>query len=138
MIATTPEQIGFPHARQIIRIERLVRPRRRAKPAREVVWLATSLGPEQASPKELLRWIRQYWQIEGGEHQRIDASMAEDACRVRHPKASWSLAIIRRFVLGEYHRWATQQPKKRDRDLTCYFHQNQAGITKLINSLVLK
>jgi len=137
-VPITPEQAGFPHAAQIVRLERRTRSQRGAKPSREVVWLVTSLTPEQASPRELLRWIRQYWRIEGGEHQRLDASLAEDACRVRHPKASWTLAILRRFVLGEYHPWARRQNKRRDRDLSCYFNENQMHPSALINTLVLK
>lgn len=132
----TPEQAGFPHAAQLVRVERITRARRRGKITREVVWLLTSLTPEQASPKELLRWIRQYWQIEGGEHQRLDGPMDEDRCRIRHPKAAWSLAVMRRFVLGQYHPWAEKRQKKRERDTTCYFHENQMNLSNLIKSLV--
>ena len=109
-------QMGFPHARQLARLERQA-----GSGEKETVWVITSLGPEQAGPERLLELTRAYWGIENGGHGRLDNSGDEDRCRVRHPVAATALAWLRRFILGEFTVWARGQPKARDRTLPTFY-----------------
>jgi len=111
---TTPEQMGFPHAAQIARIDR-IRELKGGKQEVETVWIVTSLTAQQADAARLLELVRTYWSIENGTHYRLDVSAGEDRCRVRHPVSATVLGILRRAVQGEYRAWAQGQPCKRDR-----------------------
>jgi hypothetical protein len=110
----TPEQMGFPHAAQVARIDR-IRELNGGKQEVETVWVVTSLTAQQADAARLLGLVRLYWSIENGTHYPLDVSAGEDRCRVRHPVAVTVLGILRRAVQGEYRAWARAQPRKRDR-----------------------
>lgn len=111
---TTPEQMGFPHAAQVARLDR-IRELKGGKQEAETVWVVTSLTAQQANSERLLELVRTYWSIENGTHYRLDVSAGEDRCRVRHPVAATVFGILRRAVQGEYRAWARDQPRKRDR-----------------------
>jgi len=112
----TPAQMGFPHAAQVARLDR-IRELKSGRQEVESVWIVTSLTAEQADPERLLELARQYWSIENGTHYPLDVSAGEDRCRVSHPVAATTLGILRRAVQGEARAWARRQPRKRDR--TC-------------------
>lgn len=60
----TAGRLGFPHARQVLRIQRK---RRRIGTRRwqtETVYAITDLQAHQASPDELATWGRGHWTIE--------------------------------------------------------------------------
>lgn len=109
----TPGQIGFPHAVQLARLER-IRELKNGKQEVETFWIVTSLSPEQATPSRLLELARLYWEIENGTHYRLDVSAGEDRCRVRNPIAATVLGILRRAVQGEYRAWSRRQSNPRD------------------------
>ncbi len=111
---TTPVQMGFPHAAQVARVDR-IREIKTGRQEVETVWILTSLRAEEASPERLLELVRLYWSIENGTHHPLDVSAGEDQCRVRHRVAATVLGIMRRAVQGEYRAWAQGQPRKRDR-----------------------
>lgn len=111
---TTPEQLSFPHAAQVARIDR-IRELKSGKQQVETVWIVTSLTAQQANDARLLELVRTYWTIENGTHYPLDVSAGEDRCRVRHPVAATVFGILRRAVQGEYRAWARGQPKTRDR-----------------------
>ena len=50
------------------------------------------------SARELLAEVRKHWEVEV-EHNRLDVSMGEDACRVRTGWGPANFAILRRFGL---------------------------------------
>lgn len=110
----TPSQLGFPHAAQVARLDR-IRAHQNGKQEVETVWLVTSLGPEEANLQRLLELARQYWCIENGLHYRLDVSAGEDRCHVRQPVAATVYGILRRAVQGEFRAWARAQPRARDR-----------------------
>ena len=112
----TPAQMGFPHAAQVARLDR-IRELKSGRQEVETVWLVTSLTAKQADLERLLELARQYWSIENGTHYPLDVSAGEDRCRVRHPVAATTLGILRRAVQGEARAWGRRQPRKRDR--TC-------------------
>jgi hypothetical protein len=108
--------MGFPHAAQVARIDR-IRELKHGRQEVETVWILTSLTAGQAEAARLLELARQYWSIENGTHYPLDVSAGEDRCRVRHPVAATVLGILRRAVQGEARAWARRQPRARDR--TC-------------------
>ena len=114
VLAVTPEQMGFPHALQLARIDR-IRELKGGQQEVETVWIITSLRTDQADATRLLELVRLYWSIENSTHYPLDVSAGEDQCRVRHPVSVTVFGILRRAVQGEYRVWARGQPKKRDR-----------------------
>ena len=111
---TTPAQMGFPHAAQVARVDR-IRELKNGRQEVETVWILTSLRSQPASPERLLGLLRLYWSMENGTHHPLEASAGEDQCRVRHPVAATVLGILRRAVPGEDRAWARGRPRKRDR-----------------------
>ncbi|HEV2209904.1 MAG TPA: hypothetical protein VG167_14080 [Verrucomicrobiae bacterium] len=134
IMPVTPVQIGFPHALQLARLDRI----RQLSPGRqevETVWLITSLGPEQADEARLLELARLYWTIENGTHYRLDVSAGEDRCRVRHPVAVTVLGILRRAVQGEYRAWARCQRKARDSTCPAFLEKMGRRIPRVLHYL---
>ena len=106
--------MGFPHAVQLARVDR-IRELKGGKQEVQTVWLITSLTTDQADASRLLELARLYWTIENSIHYPLDVSAGEDQCRVRHPVSVTVLGILRRAVQGEHRAWARGQPRARDR-----------------------
>lgn len=70
----------------------------------EVVYLITSLTPQQASPQRLLTLIRGHWSIENGSHYVRDVSFGEDRSRIRSGHAPEVMAALRNLALTLMHR----------------------------------
>lgn len=95
----------------------LVRERtEKGKTSVEVVYGITSLTPQQADAKRLLRLVREHWHIENCLHYVRDVTLGEDACRVRKGNAPQVLAALRNAVVHllagvktENHAAATEQ-----------------------------
>lgn len=95
-IETTPEEIGFFGARQLIRLRR--RRQTPDKDSLEEVLVVTSADPLPdpiANAAHLLRACRAHWTIENGLHHTRDRSYDEDRCQVRDPNAAQLLASMR-------------------------------------------
>jgi hypothetical protein len=75
---------------------------------------------------EMLSRIRQYWDIEGGLHQRLDVSAREDASRVRNRNALLALAIVRRSMIGHFYRWRAGRANQRQSTLMDYYDSMSA------------
>ncbi len=84
----------------------------------ETVGLITDLEPATPGAKDYLQANRQAWGIENGTHPRLDISLNEDRCRVRHPNGQWILGMVRRVVISLYLHWRAHQPKPRHKSLT--------------------
>jgi predicted transposase YbfD/YdcC len=89
--------LDWPGVKQVCLLERVRRIE--GKTTTETVCAVTSLGPEQASAKQLLAISRGHWGIENKLHWIRDMSLGEDACRVRTGEAPEILAAIRNSVL---------------------------------------
>lgn len=89
--------LDWPGAKQVCAAERATT--RRGQTEREVRFAVTSLGPA-AAPAELLARLRGHWAIENRLHWVRDATLGEDACRVRSGAAPQVLAALRNAVLG--------------------------------------
>jgi predicted transposase YbfD/YdcC len=101
-----PPDLGFPHARQVVRLHR----RRIAKGTGEVltdetVYAITSLRPEQASPTQLLHLWQRHWWIENREHWLRDVVFGEDANTTHTGSAPQVFAAFRNPALSLLHRW---------------------------------
>lgn len=94
------EYLDWPGVQQVFRLERLVWHEKHHGYTREVVYGLTSLSPQQASPKKLIRLLRSYWGIESGLHYRRDVTLHEDATRLSVGQAGQNMAIINNLVIG--------------------------------------
>ena len=107
---TDPEQVGFPSARQIAAVTRMVI--RKDKKSNETVRLITSLDASKASGKDLKEIKRDYWGIESKLHYRLDNVLDEDRSRVRNPNAALVLGMFRRVVVSFAIPWSEEKKKK--------------------------
>src|SRR6185312_12235296 len=68
--------------------------------ASEVVYFITSLSPERADARTLLRDQRGHWQIENGLHYIRDLTFDEDRSSVRSGAAPQTLAACRNLAMA--------------------------------------
>lgn len=111
--SATPEQVCFPHVEQIAKLYRHI-----GKHKPETVHLLTSRSAERLNAKQWLDAIREYWGVESGLHQRLDASTNEDQCRVRNRNAIWVLGMFRRLAVSLYAEWRSVDEKRRKASMT--------------------
>lgn len=78
----------------------------------------TSREPERFDALQWLRANRQYWGIEGGLHQRLDASTNEDHCRVRNRNGVWVLGMLRRLAISLFAEWRSRDPRRHRTTMT--------------------
>jgi len=110
---TDPEQAGFPSARQVASVTRIVI--RKDKKSKETVRLITSLSASKASGKDLKEIKRDYWGIESKLHYRLDNVLDEDRSRVRNPNAALVLGMFRRVVVSFAIPWSKEKKKTNKR-----------------------
>ena len=111
--SATPEQICFPHVEQIAQLYRHIG---HHKP--ETVYLLTCRPAARLNATQWLQAIREYWGVEAGLHQRLDASLNEDQCRVRDRNAVWVLGMFRRLAVSLFAEWRSRDPKRKHATLT--------------------
>lgn len=104
-ILTATRGIGFPHAKQIIRItrERLIAST--GQRGVEVVYAICSLPFEQARPTAIATWLRQHWGIENSVHWVRDVTFDEDRHHAHAGNSAQILATIRNAAIN-LHRLA--------------------------------
>jgi predicted transposase YbfD/YdcC len=95
---------NWPHLAQVAQLTRTVTIRKTDKTTCEVVYLLTTLSPEQASPERLLELVRGHWSIENSLHYVRDVTFAEDRSRLRSGYAPQLLAAFRNLALTLIHR----------------------------------
>ena len=88
----------WPHMAQVCRIERTVS--RRSKSSRDVSYAVTSLSPNKATARRLLKLSREHWGIENRLHWVRDVTFDEDRSQVRTEAAPQVLSAIRNTVIG--------------------------------------
>ena len=97
--------MGLAGAAQLIRIERhvqLVRKGQVVNESTEVAFLVTSLWTDEATPEQLLQWVRVHWSIENGQHFRRDRTQDEDRCTVRETMTARNLCLFRSLAIFHY------------------------------------
>jgi hypothetical protein len=117
----TAEQVCFPHVAQVAQLHRLI-----ASHRQETEWLVTSREPARLDAAQWLQADRQYWGIEGGLHQRLDASLREDDCRVRNRNGVWVLGMFRRLAISLFAHWRAADPKRHRTTMTDFHGANGA------------
>ena len=71
----------------------------------ETVYVVTSLSPERASPRALLRHWRRPWWIENRVHWVRDGVFGEDAGTTHTGTAPQAPAALRNLALSLLHHW---------------------------------
>jgi predicted transposase YbfD/YdcC len=99
-ILTAATGIGFPYAKQVIRItrERLVNAT--GQRSVEVVYGICSLPFEQARPAMIAAWLRQHWGIENSVHWVRDVTFDEDRSTVHTRSAPQIMATLRNTAVN--------------------------------------
>ena len=108
-----PKTLGpFPTARQAFRVVRERTDAKTGETSRETAYGITTVPAERAGPERLLAWNRGHWQVENGNHCRRDATMGEDASRVRKGHAPANNAILNNIALAVvFHRGFRHLPE---------------------------
>jgi predicted transposase YbfD/YdcC len=96
-VLPTPPGLPFPHVGQVFLIERTVT--HHGQTSYQAMLYVTSLTAEQASPADLLAYVRGHWSIETL-HWIRDVVFAEDASHVRTGNAPRVMATIRNTVIS--------------------------------------
>ena len=92
--------LKFPHARQAFRVRRQRAVVKTGKTAEETACGICSVAAGRAGPERLLAWNRGHWMVENGNHHPRDASLGEDACRVRARHAPANNATMNNIALA--------------------------------------
>jgi predicted transposase YbfD/YdcC len=112
LVMDAPEEIRvlFPHVRQVAKVTRTRTVRRWKGDGKtwrlvtstttETVYLVTSLSAAQASPKQIAAYIRAHWCIENQVHWVRDATLREDASKVRAARRARNLVTLRNLTTG--------------------------------------
>ena len=96
---------AFAHARQAFRVIRERADAKTGETSTETAYGITSVSAERAGPERLLAWNRGHWQVENGNHYRRDATMGEDASRIRARHAPANNATLNNLALAVvFHR----------------------------------
>ena len=103
---TLPERmLHFDYARQAMRVTRERTDLSTDKTTTETAYALTSVSAERAGPEQLLAWNRGHWMVENANHYRRDASLGEDASRIRARHAPANNATLNNIVLAiVFHR----------------------------------
>lgn len=99
-VLPAPTGIGFPHARQVLLIERHVYDLDDKHTSSTAVLAITDLSAEQADPERLLHLNRGQWAIENRDHYVRDVTLGEDRCRVRIPSRPSIFATMRSYGIA--------------------------------------
>lgn len=82
------------------RVERTSQQVTSGKVRTEVVYLVTSLSPEQASPERLLALNRGHWEIENRLHWVRDVTFGEDLSQIRKGAGPRMMATLRNLAIS--------------------------------------
>ncbi len=92
--------LNFRHARQAFRVRRQRAVVKTGRMAEETAYGICSVAAERAGPERLPAWNRGHWMVENGNHHPRDASLGEDACRVRARHAPANNATMNNIALA--------------------------------------
>jgi predicted transposase YbfD/YdcC len=96
-VLDAPENLNFPHVAQVFLIERTVTENGRT--SYQAMLYVTSLTADQASPADLLAYVRGHWSVEVL-HWIRDVTYHEDACHARTGNAPRVAATLRNTAIS--------------------------------------
>ncbi|MGI5143819.1 ISAs1 family transposase [Streptomyces sp. CA-106110] len=99
----TVDGLLFPHARQVLRIQRKRRLYGAKKWSSQTVYAITDLPAEQADAAEIAAWARGHWTVENTVHWVRDVVFGEDKSQVRTHNTPAVLAAVRDLIRGALH-----------------------------------
>ena len=103
---------SFPGARQAFRVVRERTDAKTGAASTETAYGITSVPAERAGPARLLAWNRGHWQAGNANHYRRDATMGEDASRIRARHAPANNATLNNIALAVvFHRGFRHLPE---------------------------
>jgi predicted transposase YbfD/YdcC len=123
-VAASAESLCCVGARSVVEVTREVKilgGKDKGKESLETVAYVSSLEFEPQLAEQVLAFIRLYWGIEGGLHQRLDVTAEEDKSRVRNRNAIKVLGIARRAIFGIYLQWRRSRKNKRQSTLRDFY-----------------
>jgi len=94
------DYLDWPYVQQVFKLERRFVYLSTGQVTTQVHYGLTSLSRQQASPHQLLHFIRTYWGIENGLHYRRDVTLKEDHSRLRLGQAQQVMACLNNLVIG--------------------------------------
>jgi predicted transposase YbfD/YdcC len=100
VVSVHAQQLGFPHAAQVIQVTRKTRRLHASRWRAVTVYAITSLAFAQASPARLADLLRGHWAIENGLHWVRDVTFTEDASQLRTGTAPQVMASLRNLAIG--------------------------------------
>ncbi len=98
--AVLPGDCDWPDARQVFRIERRRIRLTTGEVSTEVTAGVTNLAPQDATPRDLLRYLRGHWHIENKSHWVRDVTFDEDRSQVRCGAIPAVMAAFREAAIG--------------------------------------
>jgi predicted transposase YbfD/YdcC len=118
-----PERVDFPHAAQVVVVEREVADLADRLTSSETSYYVTSLDADRAGPVRIAGLIRGQWGIENGLHWVRDVTWDEDRSQVRTASAPRALASLRNLAIGALRhagatnvakslRWVARNPER--------------------------
>jgi hypothetical protein len=99
-VASVPSQVRFPHAEQVLVVDRQVTDLAGGSGSTEVAYAMTSLSSQRAHAARLGGLLRGQWSIENRLHWVRDVVFAEDLSRVRTAGGPQVMASLRNLVIG--------------------------------------
>jgi predicted transposase YbfD/YdcC len=123
-VAASAESLCCVGVRSVVEVTRevkILRGKDKGKESLETVVYVSSLEFEPQHAEQVLAFIRLYWGIEGGLHQRLDVTAQEDNSRVRNRNAIKVLGIARRSIIGIYFQWRRGRRNKRQSTLRDFY-----------------
>lgn len=99
-ILTAPREIGFPYARQAIRVVRERFTVKTGERSTEIVYAICSAPFELAKPQQIAEWLRLHWGIENGLHYVRDVTFAEDLSATRTGTVPQVMATLRNTAVN--------------------------------------
>lgn len=90
----------WPYLEQVFKLDATVTFKKTGQSFSKVTYGVTSLRADQASPRQLLAYLRGHWQIENGSHYRRDVTFKEDGCDLRRRPVAHLMAILNNIATG--------------------------------------
>lgn len=101
-ILTTTRGIGFPYAKQVVRITRERVVTATDKRDVEVVYAICSLPFERARPAKIATWLRQHWGIENSLHWVRDVTYDGDRSTTHIGNGAQIMASLRNTAINRH------------------------------------